>query len=81
MQENPDFDQNITVNYGEAERALSFELTKADGYEKYLRVKAGNYGNLKVVIPYGYKLEGLPETLVADGYKKTINATLARQED
>lgn len=81
LQENPDFDQNITVNYGEAERALSFELTKADGYEKYLRVKAGNYGNLKVVIPYGYKLEGLPETLVADGYKKTINATLARQED
>ncbi len=81
LQENLDFDQNITVSYGEGEKALSFELTKADGYEKYLRVKAGIYNDLNVVIPDGYKLEGLPESLVADGYKKTINATLVSIED
>lgn len=81
LQENLSFDGDVTVSYGEGDKTVAFTLRQAEGYEKYLRVKAGLYGNLTVAVPDGYKLEGLPETLVAEGYKKTINATLVRQED
>ncbi len=79
VQENPGFDQTITVSYGE--EPLVFELTPEDNYEQYLRVKAGTYGNLQTVIPEGYALEGLPEELIADGYKKTITVKIVRRED
>ena len=81
LQENLSFDGAVIVSYGEGDKTVAFTLRQAEGYEKYLRVKAGLYGNLTVAVPDGYKLEGLPETLVAEGYKKTINATLVRQED
>lgn len=61
--------------------ALVFVLTPEENYEKYLRVKAGTYGNLQTEVPDGYQVEGLPETLIVDGYKKTITVKIVRRED
>lgn len=79
VQENLGFDQTITVSYGD--EPLVFELKPEENYENYLRVKAGTYGNLQTDIPEGYALEGLPEELIADGYKKTITVKIVRRED
>lgn len=81
VDEDASFNQDVTVRYGEGTSAIVFDLTKPDGYEKCLRVKAGTYGNLSVDIKEGFTVDELPETLIADGYKKMIIAKIVRRED
>ncbi len=81
VQENSQFDQTITVRYGEGEKTLKFTLGANDGYETYQRIKAGDYAGLKLDVPEGYAVEGLPETLNVSGYKKNITAKIVRLED
>lgn len=77
-----EINEDVKVTYGEGDRENVFLLQKADGYEKYLRIKAGTYNGLKVEgLADGYEIVGLPETLIVDGYKKTITAKIVRRED
>lgn len=76
------FSEDVKVTYGEGDRENVFLLQQADGYEKYLRIKAGTYKGLNVEgVADGYEIVGLPETLIVDGYKKTITAKIVRRED
>lgn len=73
---------DITVTYGEGDKKAIFVLTAVDGYEKYVRIKAGTYEGVSVeTASQDYKVEYLPEALIADGYKKTITAKIVRRED
>lgn len=77
-----EFCEDVKVTYDEGDRENVFLLQKADGYEKYLRIKAGTYKGLKVEgVIDDYEIVGLPETLIVDGYKKTITAKIVRRED
>lgn len=57
--------------------ALMFELSPENNYSVTLRAKAGKYGNLQISVGGGYTVSDLPDTLLADGYKKSCQGKLA----
>ena len=71
----------IELTYANEKESVTFTLSGANGYTQTQRMKAGIYTLQPSDLQEHYNTEFIPATIVAEGYKKAIEAKIIRREE
>ena len=71
----------IVLAYANETESVTFTLNSANGYTQTQRMKAGIYTLQPSDLQEYYNTEFIPATVVAEGYKKAIEAKIIRREE
>ena len=71
----------IELIYANEKESATFTLNEANGYTQTQRMKAGVYTLQPSNLHEQYNTEFIPATIVAEGYKKAIEAKIIRREE
>lgn len=71
----------IELTYANETEKVTFTLNDANGYTQTQRMKAGTYTLQSSDLQERYNTEFIPATIVAEGYKKAIEAKIIRREE
>ncbi len=73
--------EEIELTYANETEKVTFTLNGANGYTQTQRMKAGIYTLQPSDLQERYNTEFIPATIVAEGYKKAIEAKIIRREE
>ena len=74
-------EDEVTLTYKNETEEVTFTLNYVNGYTQTQRMKAGVYTLQPAHLHEKYDVELIPETVVAEGYKKAITAKIIRREE
>ena len=74
-------EEEIDLTYVSEAQIVTFTLNVANGYVQKQRMKAGVYTLQSSNLKERYNTEFIPATIVAEGYKKAIEAKIIRREE
>lgn len=74
-------EDEIELTYSNETERVTFTLNGANGYTQTQRMKAGAYSLQPSDLQERYDTEFIPATIVAEGYKKAIEAKIIRREE
>lgn len=75
------FDSSIQIRYTRDGVETAFTLLKDNNYTQTISLKAGRYVNLWVDLDSRYATQNLPDTLIAEGYRKNIKFKIIKREE
>jgi hypothetical protein len=73
--------EEIELTYANEAESATFTFNGANGYTQTQRMKAGVYTLQPSNLQEQYNTEFIPATIVAEGYKKAIEAKIIRREE
>lgn len=72
---------SIQIRYTRDGVETAFTLLKDNNYTQTIPLKAGRYVNLWVDLDSRYATQNLPDTLIAEGYRKNIKFKIIKREE
>lgn len=75
------FDSGVQIRYTRDGVETAFTLLKDNNYTQTISLKAGCYVNLWVDLDSRYATQNLPDTLIAEGYRKIIKFKILKREE